>query len=97
MQAAYNLHDKWGVPYDGIELTPMIGRNDVSSESFVLSDVDTIAAFALSRGLAGAHYWSYDRDTDCDMSSASPTCNSMGSSYAGPHGFLERFLAAGLH
>jgi hypothetical protein len=96
LQAAYNLHDKWGVPYASIELTPMIGRNDVSDELFVLSDVDTVATFALSQGLAGVHYWSYDRDTDCVMSSASPTCNSMGSTYAGPHGYLERFLTSGL-
>src|SRR5262249_9141063 len=25
LQAAYNLHDHWGVPYQFIELTPMIG------------------------------------------------------------------------
>jgi hypothetical protein len=24
IQAAYNLHDKWGVPYSNIELAPMI-------------------------------------------------------------------------
>jgi chitinase len=97
LQAAYNLHDKWGVPYAGIEITPMIGRNDVMSESFLLSDVDRVATFAMSNGLAGIHYWSYDRDTDCDMTSASPVCNSMGSAYAGPLGYLKRFVAAGLH
>src|SRR5262249_19247336 len=32
IQAAYNLRDKWGVPFTAIELTPMIGVNDVSSE-----------------------------------------------------------------
>jgi hypothetical protein len=65
IQAAYNLHDKWGVPYANIELTPMIGGNDVSSEHFELTDADTIVTFAVSHGLAGIHYWSYDRDTDC--------------------------------
>ncbi len=94
VQAAYNLHDKWGVPYANIELTPMIGGNDVSAEVFTLSDADTVARFASAQGLAGVHYWSYDRDIDCPPGSASPTCNSMGG--AGAHGFLKRFLGDGL-
>ncbi|MFO0617443.1 MAG: glycosyl hydrolase [Polyangiaceae bacterium] len=94
IQAAYNLHDKWGVPYGAIEITPMIGGNDVASEHFTLDDASTVAAFALSRGLAGVHYWSYDRDVDCPPGPASPTCNSLGG--AGPHGFLKQFQSAGL-
>jgi hypothetical protein len=97
IQAAYNLHDRWGVPYANIELTPMIGGNDATTEHFTLSDADTVAAFAISDGLAAVHFWSYDRDVDCVSSSASPTCNSMGAAYAGAHGYLKRFLAAGLH
>jgi hypothetical protein len=96
IQAAYNLHDKWGVPYASIELTPMIGQNDASDEHFLLTDADTVAAFVKSQGLAGVHYWSYDRDADCAAGSASSTCSSMGAAYAGPHGFLSRFLAGGL-
>jgi chitinase len=96
LQAAYNLHDVWGVPYSNIELTPMIGGNDATTEQFKLGDVDTVAAFALSHGLAGVHYWSYDRDTDCAQGSASPTCNTMGTGYAGAHGYLAHFIAAGL-
>jgi len=96
IQAAHNLHDKWGVPYANIELTPMIGGNDAVSEQFTLADVDTLAAFALARGLAGVHSWSYDRDLDCAKGSASSSCNSMGDAYAGPRGYLKRFLAAGL-
>lgn len=92
LQAAYNLHDRWGVPYANIELTPMIGGNDVSGEQFTLADVDVLATFALSHGLAGVHYWSYDRDVDCPAGAASPTCNSMGVGYAGAHGYLKRFL-----
>ena len=97
LQAAYNLHDVWGVPYSGIELTPMIGQNDASTEHFTLADADTVAKFAISQGLAGVHYWSYDRDVDCGAGSASATCNSMGSGYAGAHGFLKRFMGNGLH
>jgi hypothetical protein len=94
LQAAYNLADHWGVPYGNIELTPMIGGNDAQSEQFTLSDADTVAAFALQKGLAGVHYWSYDRDVDCPPGSASPTCNSIGN--AGTHGYLKRFIADGL-
>jgi chitinase len=96
LQAAYNLNGTWGVPFSAIELTPMIGQNDASSEQFTLGDADTVAGFAIAKGLAGVHYWSYDRDVDCGQGSASATCNSMGNGYAGPHGFLKRFLAGGL-
>jgi chitinase len=96
LQAAYNLHDHWGVPYSAIELTPMIGQNDASDEKLTLADADTIAAFALAQGLAGVHYWSYDRDVDCAAGSASSTCSSMGAGYAGPAGYLQRFSAGGL-
>jgi hypothetical protein len=94
IQAAYNLHDRFGVPFSSIELTPMIGGNDVAGETFTLGDADTVASFAKAQGLAGVHYWSYDRDIDCPAGAASPTCNSMGG--AGAHGFLKRFLANGL-
>jgi hypothetical protein len=91
IQAAYNLHDRWGVPFSNIELTPMIGGNDDSSEHFTLADVDTISAFATAHALAGLHYWSYDRDLDCAPGPASSTCNSLGG--AGAYGFLGRFVA----
>jgi chitinase len=96
LQAAYNLHDHWGVPFANIELTPMIGQNDASSEQFTLENADTVAKFAIDNGLGGVHYWSYDRDTDSPAGSASPTGNSMGSGYAGARGFMKRFIAAGL-
>ncbi|MCU1281263.1 MAG: Chitinase, partial [bacterium] len=95
LQAGYNLHDRWGVPWASIELTPMIGGNDVAGELFTLADADAVASFAISHGLAGVHYWSYDRDVDCPQGSASATCNSLGN--AGTHGFVKRFLGAGLH
>jgi hypothetical protein len=94
-QAALNLHSYYGVPYGQIELTPMIGGNDTQGEQFTLADADTVAAFATAKGLAGVHYWSYDRDVDCPVGSASPTCNSIGN--AGTRGYLKRFLAHGLH
>jgi hypothetical protein len=43
------------------------------------------------------HYGSYDRDVDCGNAGyASPACDSMGSEYAGAHGFLKRFMTNGL-
>ncbi|HEX8952510.1 MAG TPA: glycosyl hydrolase, partial [Polyangia bacterium] len=94
LQAAYNLRDRWGVPFASVELTPMIGGNDVAGEQFTLADADTVASFALAQKLAGVHHWSYDRDVDCAAGSASPTCNSLGT--AGTRGFLKRFLADGM-
>jgi hypothetical protein len=95
LQAAYNLRDKWGVPFSSVELTPMIGGNDVAGEQFTLADADTVSSFAVAQGLAGVHHWSYDRDIDCPAGSASPTCNSLGT--AGTRGFLKKFLGDGLH
>jgi hypothetical protein len=94
IQAAFNLRDKFGVPFSNIELTPMIGGNDTQGETFTLADADTVSQFALKQGLAGVHYWSYDRDRDCPPGAASPICNSMGG--AGTRGFLARFKAQGL-
>jgi hypothetical protein len=95
IQAARNLNAHHGVPFTRIELTPMIGGNDVQSNVFRLTDVATVASFVIQNRLAGVHYWSYDRDVDCPPGSASPVCNSLGG--AGPHGFLHRFQSAGLH
>lgn len=94
IQAARNLNARHGVPFSRIELTPMIGGNDVQSNVFRLADVNTMATFVRANGLAGVHYWSYDRDVDCPPGPASPVCNSLGG--AGAHGFLRRFQAAGL-
>ena len=72
----------------------MIGGNDAVTETFTPANADTVAHFAMSQGLAGVHYWSYDRDVDCMPGYASPTCNSIGG--IGAHGYLKRFMAAGL-
>lgn len=80
IQAVTNLQHTYGVPASHIELTPMIGLNDVTSETFTAANVDVVAAYAVSAGLAGVHYWSLDRDTPCAGGSsgyASPVCNSV--------------------
>ena len=92
IQAAQNLEHTYGVPAARIELTPMIGVNDVSSETFTLGNVDTLTGYAAANGLAGVHYWSLDRDTPCqgNMTTASPICNSVSGSTA--LGYTRRFL-----
>lgn len=89
IQAAMNLHDHWGVPYSQIEITPMIGGNDSAGESFTLSDADAVSAFVIKNGLAGLHFWSFDRDADCAPGTASPTCNTIGG--VGTLGYSLRF------
>ncbi|OMG70407.1 glycosyl hydrolase family 18 protein [Burkholderia ubonensis] len=89
IQAAMNLHDHWGAPYSQMELTPMIGGNDVAGETFTPADVDTTAAFVKQNGLAGVHFWSLDRDVDCPPGAASSTCNSIGG--VGTLGYTSQF------
>jgi hypothetical protein len=92
IQAARNLEHTYGIPASNIELTPMIGLNDVVSETFTLSDVDTVVNYAVSQGLAGVHFWSLDRDTPCAGNSgyASPICNAV--SGTTPLQYSKRFL-----
>ncbi len=90
INAAHALHNVYGVPYSNIELTPMIGGNDVLGETFTLANVDALVTFAKTQGLGGLHHWSFDRDVDCPPGPASPVCNSYGQ--AAPLGFTKRFL-----
>jgi hypothetical protein len=79
IQAVKNLEHTYGVPAAKIAVTPMIGLNDNTSETFTAADVDTLTSYAASNGLAGLHLWSLDRDTPCAGATgfASPTCNSV--------------------
>ncbi len=60
-----------------IELTPMIGDNDVRDEIFSQTDAQTVLTFAQQNNLRAVHMWSFDRDTNCSplTSSASAICN----------------------
>jgi len=95
LQAAYNQVSAWNMPYAGVEVTPMIGGNDNKDEHFLLADVDTVSAFALANGLAGVHYWAWDRDAPCAKGPAKDNCNSMGASTK-RYGYIDRFVADGL-
>lgn len=92
IQAVTNLQHTYGIPLSKIEITPMIGVNDVSSETFTTADVDKVVTYAATNKLAGVHFWSLDRDTPCagGGGTASPTCNSV--SGTTPLQYTKRFL-----
>ena len=79
LQAARNVHQKYGLPFAQIELTAMIGVNDVVSNVFTLDDARMLAAAVKNMKLAGLHYWSLDRDQPCSepTSGASATCSTL--------------------
>ncbi|MCC2645501.1 MAG: Carbohydrate-binding family, partial [Burkholderiales bacterium] len=65
IQAVKNLNAKYGIPYNRIEVTPLIGEADVPNEVFTLDDATILKNYAQANGLAAIHYWSFDRDTPC--------------------------------
>ena len=79
IEAVRNLEARFGIPAARIELTPMIGVNDVVANVFTLDDARTVAAFARDAGLGGVHFWSLDRDVACpgDVMRVSSLCNGM--------------------
>lgn len=74
-----------------IEITPMIGVNDVAVEKFTLADVTTLVNFAHKNQLGGLSMWSITRDHPCADTWASPTC-SGGNLQTEPYAFARRFL-----
>jgi chitinase len=90
-QAAKNLNSYYSIPFSQIELTVMIGGNDVESNVFTIDDVATVSNFATQSSLAGVHFWSFDRDQDCAAGAASASCNSYG--LAGSLGFTTEFAS----
>jgi hypothetical protein len=66
--------------YAKIAVTPMIGVNDTSSETFTVADAGSLASWAKSKGLAWLSMWSATRDTECSggaQTYASATCSSV--------------------
>jgi chitinase len=91
IQAVENLEHTYGIPASKIAVTPMIGLNDNTSETFTIADVNTLTSYAVANGLAGLHFWSLDRDTPCSDDYASPTCNSVSSTT--PLEYTNQFLS----
>ena len=79
IQAARNLNARHAVRLQRIELTPMLGVNDVVANVFTLDDARTLARFVRDNGLAGVHFWSLDRDTACPpgVSGVSSMCSGL--------------------
>jgi chitinase len=48
-----------------IEVTPMIGVNDVNTEQFTLNNADKLKQFAQNKQLGGLSMWSLNRDKPC--------------------------------
>ena len=91
VQAAMMQHSFYGTPFNQIEITPLIGGNDTIGETFTLQDVTTVDNFVKQNGLAGVHYWSFDRDCDSPPGASGDVCNSYGQ--AGRLGFTTQFLS----
>lgn len=53
------------IPENRIEITPLIGINDIPDEIFTLEDAAAVSAYAHEHHLGGLHYWSFDRDSSC--------------------------------
>jgi hypothetical protein len=66
--------------YAKIAVTPMIGVNDDSAETFTVADAGSLAAWAKTKGLAWLAMWSATRDSECSGGAqdyASATCSSL--------------------
>ncbi|HEV2635509.1 MAG TPA: carbohydrate-binding protein, partial [Actinocrinis sp.] len=92
IQAVKNLEHTYGIAASKIAVTPMIGMNDATTETFTIADVSTLSSYAVSSGLAGVHFWSLDRDTPCSDDYASPTCDSVSSTT--PLEYTNKFISA---
>lgn len=100
VQAATSLHtflktlypqkpdaDVWKM----VEVTPMIGVNDVNVEQFTLANVDTLRNFANQNHMGALSMWSINRDKPCADKWASPLC-SGNNLQTKPYEFSMRFL-----
>jgi len=91
LQAARNVHRKYGIAYRRIALTPMLGENDVPGNVLAPADARAISRSARRLGLAGVHWWSIDRDQPCapDEPRVSPRCHALPG--VGPGAFVQAF------
>ncbi|HET8877518.1 MAG TPA: glycosyl hydrolase [Casimicrobiaceae bacterium] len=93
MQAARNVAARFAVPLARIELTPMIGVNDVMTNVFTLDDAAALGGFVREAGLGGLHFWALDRDTPCPHGAAIvlSACSGLD---AAPYAFTRAFARA---
>lgn len=63
-----------------VAVTPMIGLNDDTSETFTLADASSLVAFAQTKHLAWLSFWSATRDSECSggaITYTDDTCSSV--------------------
>jgi hypothetical protein len=63
-----------------VEVTPMIGVNDVHPEVFTMDDATLVANFAKQKGIGMLSMWSMTRDHACpggSIGSLSPSCSGV--------------------
>jgi hypothetical protein len=78
VKSAFGLTDS--AAWKAVAVTPMIGVNDVSTETFAVDDASQLVTFAKSKGLGWLSMWSAARDKQCAggaKSSADATCSSI--------------------
>ena len=78
VKSVFGLAD--AAAWQKVAVTPMIGVNDVSSETFTVANAQALVNFAKSKHLAWLSFWSATRDKQCDGGAqtwASPTCSSI--------------------
>ncbi|WP_073254816.1 chitinase [Cryptosporangium aurantiacum] len=56
--------DAWSM----VGITPMIGVNDLTTETFTLEDAKTVTDFVTKNGVGMLSYWSVGRDSQCAAS-----------------------------
>lgn len=79
--------------WKAVAVTPMIGVNDVSTETYRVDDATQLVDFAKSKGLGWLAMWSGARDKQCAggaKNSADPTCSSI---VQDPFAFTKAFGA----
>ncbi|QDL55715.1 glycosyl hydrolase [Rhodoferax aquaticus] len=79
LQAARNVSQRYEIPMNRIELTPMLGVNDFAPNVFTLEDAQRLGQAVNSLGMGGLHFWSINRDGPCAAGSTphSPPCHGL--------------------
>lgn len=92
LQAARNVHERYGIPYRRIALTAMLGENDVEANVFTAADARRLVRASRRMQLAGVHWWSLDRDQPCPAGEprVSPRCHALPGLAGGRFGSVLR-------
>ncbi len=79
IRAVNNVSRRYHLPLHQIEVTPMIGMNNVTANVFTLDDAHKLHDFAHAHGLGGLHFWSLNRDMPCSptVTGLSATCHGL--------------------